>query len=66
LKARTGVARDNLSQDKIKEFEIFIPPIEEQREIVSKIEKLEEKINQLEKGISLIPSLKEAVLEKYL
>ena len=50
----------------IQNIKIPVPPIEEQKEIVSKIEKLEEKINQLEKEINLIPAQKEEVLKRYL
>ncbi|MDD5405507.1 MAG: restriction endonuclease subunit S [Sulfurovaceae bacterium] len=66
LNARTGVARDNLSQEKIKNFEIFLPPLTEQQKIVSEIEKIEEKITILEKEIAEIPKQKEAILKKYL
>jgi type I restriction enzyme M protein len=66
LNARTGVARDNLSQEKIKNFEIFLPPLSEQQKIVSEIEKIEEKIKILETEIAEMPKQKEAVLQAYL
>ncbi|MDP2384747.1 MAG: N-6 DNA methylase [Bacteroidota bacterium] len=50
----------------IENYEILLPPLSEQKKIVSEIEKIEKKIAALEKQISLIPRQKEAVLKKYL
>jgi restriction endonuclease S subunit len=61
-----GTGVPGLNRNNVYGLEIKLPPIKEQREIVLKIEKLEEKINELEKEISLIPSLKEEVLKRYL
>lgn len=66
LDARTGIARDNLSQAKIREFTIFLPPLDEQQKIVAEIEKLEQKITELETQLANIPTEKAAVLKRHL
>jgi len=66
LDIRTGVARPNLSQDKIKEFEIIVPPLETQKQIISQIEKLEGEIAILENDLKQIPEKKKEILNKYL
>jgi type I restriction enzyme M protein len=54
------------SIDRIQGIKIAVPPIAEQKKIVSEIEKIEKKIEALEKEIALIPQQKEEVLKKYL
>ncbi|MDY3364095.1 restriction endonuclease subunit S [Riemerella anatipestifer] len=66
LSLRTGVARDNLSQQKIKEIKVRIAPIETQKAIVSEIQKLEKEIQKQEQTIANIEEEKKAVLTKYL
>jgi type I restriction enzyme S subunit len=66
LLKRSWVARDNLSQEKIKDFEIFLASLEKQKEIVWKIEILEEKIEKLKIENKNIPKNKKEILEKYL
>ncbi|MEX0596802.1 MAG: restriction endonuclease subunit S, partial [Candidatus Paceibacterota bacterium] len=48
LDIRTGVARPNLSQDKIKNFKIPVLSLSVQDKIVKEIEQIESKINKLE------------------
>lgn len=55
-----------LSIPTIQDIKIPLPPLSEQQRIVSEIEKIEEKINALEKELFEIPAQKEAVLKKYL
>ncbi|MFH0926398.1 MAG: restriction endonuclease subunit S [bacterium] len=50
----------------LKEIGVYCPPLPEQEEIVSEIEKIENKITELEKEIKAIPEQKEAVLKKNL
>jgi restriction endonuclease S subunit len=57
---------DMLNLTMIKNIKIPLPPLSEQQKIVQEIEKIEEKINELEKEIAAIPAQKEAVLKKYL
>ncbi len=66
LQKRVGTAQPNINAQQYSSFEIPLPPLFEQQKIVSEIEKIEEKINVLEKEIALIPEQKEAVLKKYL
>ncbi len=54
------------SIDRIQGIKIAVPPISEQKKIVSEIEKIEKKIEVLEKELALIPQQKQAVLKKYL
>lgn len=62
----TGTAQPGLSVMNLKSIEIPLPPLSEQQKIVSEIEKIEAKINLLEKEIAEIPKQKEVVLKKYL
>lgn len=62
----TGTAQPGLSVMNLKPIEITVPPFEEQKKIVSEIEKIEIKIKKLEKQIAEIPEQKEAILKKYL
>lgn len=50
----------------IETYEIPLPPLSEQQQIVAEIEKIEEKIIALEKEAAAIPQAKEEVLKKYL
>ena len=61
-----SVNQANINGTILKSYRIPLPPISEQQKIVSEIEKIEVKINLLEKEIADIPKLKEAVLKKYL
>ncbi|NOQ32358.1 MAG: N-6 DNA methylase [Helicobacteraceae bacterium] len=55
-----------LSLTIIKNIKIPLPSIKDQKEIVSKIEIIEQKIEKLEKELELIPQDKENILYKYL
>jgi len=50
----------------ILDYKIPFPPLSEQQKIVSKIEKIEVQIAELEQQLCKIPQEKEAVLKKYL
>ena len=54
------------SIDRIQGIKIKVPSESEQKKIVSQIEKIETKINALEKEIASIPNKKEMILKKYL
>lgn len=54
------------SIDRIEGIKIPLPTIEEQKKIISGIEKIEAKIAELERQISDIPKQKEKILKKYL
>ena len=66
LDIRTGVARPNLSQDKIKSFKVSLISIESQNQIVSEIEKIEDKINIIKEDNKQLKIDGEAILVKYL
>ena len=66
LDMRTGVARDNLSQEKIKNIKIPVPPLEEQNKLIAVVEKLEEKINYAKATIDNAQNQKQTILDKYL
>jgi type I restriction enzyme M protein len=57
---------DMLNITMIKNIKIPLPPLPEQKKIVSKIDKIETKIAKLEIEISIIPEQKESILKKYL
>ncbi|MDO9038879.1 MAG: N-6 DNA methylase [Lutibacter sp.] len=64
--ADNSSTREAITKQQLEDFKIPLPPLSEQQKIVSEIEKIEEKINVLEKEIALIPQQKEAVLKRYL
>lgn len=59
-------SQPNISQSAIKSVEIPFVELSEQKEIVSKIEKIEKQIEILEQELSEIPSKKVKILHKYL
>ncbi len=61
-----GVARSNISQEVIKNFTIKLPPLETQKQIVYKIEKLETQITKAKKTIDEASEKKEEILKRYL
>jgi len=61
-----AVGVPKLALKRIETLKIPLLTISEQKKIVSQIEKLEGKINQLQEVIGQIPKQKEAVLKKYL
>lgn len=64
--ADNSSTREAITKQQLEDFKIPLPSLSEQQKIVSEIEKIEEKINVLEKEIALIPQQKEAVLKRYL
>ena len=66
LSLRTGVARDNLSQSKIKEIKVKLPPVSEQLALVSEIEAIEARIAAAQAEVSSAGERKQAVLGRYL
>lgn len=62
----TGTAQPGLSVMNLNQIEIPLPTIEEQKKIVSEIEKLESAIAILQSTIKEIPQQKEKILAKYL
>lgn len=66
LSLRTGIARDNLSQSKIKEIKVKLPPLSIQEKLVSEVEKLEGEITKNQKIVDESANLKQQVMKKYL
>ena len=62
----TGTAQPGLSVNNIKTVSIQVPSLETQKEIVSKIEKLETIINEAKKIIDGAKEKKEEILKNYL
>jgi len=60
-----GMKMPRGNKQHILDFEIPILPLSEQRKIVTKIEKMEVQINQEQKIIANMPTLKKDVLKKY-
>lgn len=65
-KYKTGVAQPGLSVKNLNVIEIEIPSLKIQKEIVSKIEKLEIEITKSQKIIDKSSDKKQAILKKYL
>ena len=53
----------SINEDDIKNFSIPVPPIEEQQEIVEKIEKLEQEIKENSSNIELVENALKAIKE---
>ena len=66
LNLRTGIARDNLSQEKIRNIRIPVPPLDIQQQLVAEVEKLEAKITQAQAVIDNATERINAILTKYL
>jgi type I restriction enzyme S subunit len=66
LNLRTGVARDNLSQEKIRNIRIPIPPLNIQQQLVVEVNQLEAKIAEAQVVIDNATERKNAILTKYL
>ncbi len=62
----TGTAQPGLSVNNIKTVSIQVPPLETQKEIVSKIEKLETIINEAKKIVNSAKHKKEEILKEFL
>ena len=61
-----GTSREAITKLQLEEFKIPLPAIEEQKEIVKKIESIEKKIQKKEQKLATIPQQKENILDKYL
>jgi type I restriction enzyme M protein len=61
-----ATSREAITKLQLEEFKIPLPSIEEQKKIVSEIEKIEAKKTDLEKQLRDIPKLKSDILHKYL
>ena len=66
LNLRTGVARDNLSQEKIRNIRIPVPRFDIQQQLVTEVEQLEAKITKAQAVIDNATERKNAILAKYL
>ncbi|MDE7255775.1 MAG: restriction endonuclease subunit S, partial [Helicobacter sp.] len=65
-KLSRGVARNNISQDIIKNLQIPLPPLETQNKIVTTIETTESKIARLDSILSCLETQKQVILQKAL
>ena len=66
LNLRTGVARDNLSQEKIRNIRIPVPPLDIQQQLAAEVEQLEAEITEVQAVIDNAAERKNAILTKYL
>jgi len=68
LSLRRGVRQKNLSLEKIKNIEIFLPPLSEQQAIVAKLDVLSEQTKKLERlyeqKLDDLEELKKSILQK--
>ena len=63
---KTGTAQPGLSVKNINNVTIDIPPLQTQKEIITKIETYEQKIKEAKKAIDSAKALKEEILKKWL
>jgi type I restriction enzyme M protein len=61
-----GATFKAITKSQIENLKIPIPSTTKQKQIVSKIEKIENQITEIEQSISRIPKEKDAILKKYL
>ncbi len=66
LNLRTGLARDNLSQEKIRNIRIPVPRLDIQQKLVAEVGQLEAKITEAQAVIDNATERKNAILTKYL
>ena len=66
MKTVSGQQLPRTSWEKIKNFQIPVPPLSEQKKLVTSIEKIEEKIKQVQTTLENAPHKKEQILDKYL
>ncbi|MGE4444940.1 MAG: N-6 DNA methylase [Candidatus Altimarinota bacterium] len=60
-----GTSREAITKLQLEEFEIILPSLEEQKNIVKQIEEIEDKIQNIEKELEILPTKKEEILNKY-
>ena len=63
---RTGIARDNLSQEKIRNIKIPVPPLDIQQRLAAEVKQLEAEIAQSQAVIDNSTERKNAILTSYL
>ena len=61
-----GTSREAITKVQLEEFEIILPSLEEQKNIVKQIEEIEDKILNIEKELKTLPTKKAEILKKYL
>jgi type I restriction enzyme M protein len=61
-----GTSREAITKLQLEEFEIILPSLEEQRNIVKQIEEIEDKIQNIENELKILPTKKAEILKKYL
>ncbi|MCD8203005.1 MAG: restriction endonuclease subunit S, partial [Prevotella sp.] len=66
MKSTKGIKMPRGNKSEILKYEIPVPTIQQERDILSSIEKLENEIINAKTVISQAPQLKQAVLDKYL
>ena len=66
LNIRTGIARDNLSQEKIRNIRIPVPPLNVQQQLTAEVEQLEAKITEAQAVIDNATERINAILTNYL
>lgn len=64
LHQRAGGAQPNLSQEKVREFKIPVPPIELQREFAAKVQKIDEQRRMIEAALERDNELFASLQEK--
>ena len=64
--AQGGTSREAITKVQLEEFEIILPSLQEQQQIVKQIEEIEDKIQNIEKELETLPSKKEEILKKYI
>ncbi|WP_152017609.1 restriction endonuclease subunit S [Aliarcobacter butzleri] len=62
----TGVAQPGLSVKNLNDISVLVPSFQEQQKIVKQIEEIENKIQNIEKELEILPTKKEEILKKYL
>ena len=66
LNMRTGIARDNLSQDIIQNIRVPVPPFDIQQQLVAEVEQLEAKITEAQAVLDNATDRKNTILTTHL
>ena len=64
--AQGGTSREAITKVQLEEFEIILPSLQEQQQMVKQIEEIEDKIQNIEKELETIPTKKAEILKKYI